>query len=531
VDVPKLILQGIGPRSLTLQRGTGRWELVTDIAADGIFLDSGFVHINDLISAVSTLQLLDVNTSPTQIAFSGTAPDDDLDANLPQNILGAINNQVTIEQTLAAAFGTSCLSGAASSFTATNGVVATGTFVVDGKFYTLAAWDNAVTVPTWVFVDSSATPPVFSSTTSLPLSDPDDLLVAYFPASGGTPDDAIDCRRLLNRVDDKVEVVVGTTGLAGTKLPAAHFATLTEAFAAIAQLENAELYKWNVRVAGVTEEPAADLPIAPPDGTTIYGVTQDALITWDDDETLFDLSGTAGVTFRDLVIGHQGGTADPPSSPTYRIVWGSTTLVDRCTIQNVMFDASTARVNALISTSSTWRNCLIENIGGAAGLSADVGLFFTVLDSSVIRGCQIIQAGTARSTLGDQSGIYLGSTSTKSVIEGCKIEGWEGYGIKVDAATVTYCRIANNGITNCDLNGIQLVGGQFLTITGNTIWDVGGSETGTAAAIYIVFISGGNRNVAVGNQLSGNGLVDNGTNNFHQTATDSDPLNGNQTPV
>jgi len=573
---PDLVLHRAA-RNLTIQRGSNRWELICDPTADGIYLDSGYLTIQDQLNAVSGLQFYDVNT-PSSVLFSG-ATDTDLDADLPQNILGAINHQRTIETGLELYNGSVILEGGEATLGGGTDIdVSECKCVVNGQYQVIAADTLTVTSDAYVYLDSTTSPPEFAQRATMPLPDPDDIPIGYVDTTASVPVSVVDMRMITDNFVRAREIVVGQVGAAGAKLPGAHFKTVGEACAAIKELTDPtsgtaqDFKEWRIVVAGLTEEQST--PIVVPSYCTIEGLSNNDSfgVYWDDDNALFDLTGAKYVTIRNLACGTSLGTS-PPSSAPYRVIVhadGGGTTAEFITIENLR--TAGGQINGVLNfEDDTLEHARI--VGVVSFSCTDWGIRIRDAENVSVVDCHVYKIGTTQSTRID--GITVGTgdnlTSKHCTVRGCTVEAFDGIGIRVydavdcgivdnsvqDAGGIgivlhgNRSRVANNTINDPDSYGIHLsLGGSARnTVTGNTIIDAADGEATNGHGVVcesdsstitgnvvepnsgatnpegVWLVTNADNNVVVGNDLNGGGVRDQGTNNFHQTATDSDPLN------
>lgn len=276
---------------------------------------------------------------------------------------------------------------------------------------------------------------------TLPLADPDDILLAMVELDGfpGAPSVTVtDLRYLMNDVDRRWDVTVGKLGATEPKWAsyAPHFETLAEAVEYVNNLmrpaSGTADRHFKIRIVGPTDENAADLPIHfRTDGVIVegaarladYNTTGDPVeIRWDSDNALIDFNNSSGLVFRNITFSYTGSDPNPVTPTRYVFTQGGEGVS-----YNIVID-----------------NCIL--VGDAQGLlavGASVGLDNSILGLRMT-GCNVWDA-LDFGVYQHPNNISIGWTIRDNYFQS------SGNGSMTDVAAVTlvgnYHRVDNNFVS------------------------------------------------------------------------------------
>lgn len=347
--------------------------------------------------------------------------------------------------------------------------------ILRGKKYGVSAASvtvPAVDAPYYFYVDGTTNPlvPAFAYTTSLPLPNPEDILLARADVAAGVlnPLTYINLTNPLQDIDRRVDILVGDLG-GWEPSPTPHFATLAEAVAYVGEImvpaSGTSGKQWRIRVIGPTTETAVPILI-PVSGIYIESAVAPVMppIQWSTPATpLFDLNGKDDLTFENLSFKYLnvGQPADPTGLQVVFSNGTSASPVDRLVIRHCRFDGNGKGHGFLLATTAgrQFTSPIIENNRCVA---TDFGLAFydTRCSSGVFRNNSFTSVGAQQSTYLD--GIHLEAGAGNN-INGNRIQdnsiGGVSYSrgvVLIAPATSNPNIIEGNRISRTDEMGIQV---------------------------------------------------------------------------
>lgn len=310
----------------------------------------------------------------------------------------------------------------------------------------------------------------------------------------------------LTRTDRKTDIFVGSIAASTYADDAAHFLTVSEAFAAIDVWVNETPFNtiagYRVRVVGPVTEVPTDLPlVVPVDGMIIEGVpltpsAEDHVgIAWSGDEYLFDVTGRTNVVFRDLYLAYNDGVAASLGTPDRYAFGGANTTgiqIERVRIRAIQ----PTRLHGYVSlTSGTNKEMCIRDCDWTG--ASDFGVLALDVDGDFLMdSCRLVRGGVNQTAAGGDGGINITGLAAPTVeglvrISGCTLVDFPNLGIFVDSApevTIADNRIHGvepdgTGVTSESISvgsdclravvkGNFIVGGGELVLTGNDAYGI-----------------------------------------------------------
>lgn len=334
----------------------------------------------------------------------------------------------------------------------------------------------------YVYIDGSAPAcPVYATTGTLPLPNPQDVLIGRYAYILFVGINAYqDLRQPLVDIDKRLDITVGEP--AGHDQPGdAHFATLAEAVQYVRETMQpfygtAGRYR-RIKIIGPTQEDTALLPIAPQlPGLIIEGAARRLdgsvgtpfEVTWDGDVPLFDLSGCHGIVIRNVNFRYVWSA--PSATPRHHTLFTCDYRVDGVRLHDALIENVTlfgpahgffyGNDDVDVDTGCnrvTFRNCVAEELTDFA-IWCSSG--FYPADYLRVKECvfkvENVPAN-AELTWGDYGIIVSNGDSTNWVIEDCSLEGgYKGIRFLGKYTTIQRTIIRNTAKTAVDARGYYL---------------------------------------------------------------------------
>jgi len=510
------------------------WGAVKLNASGGILrIMDGSVRIDDVLNALNVLSFSDVNAA-VAVPFSGAAPDNVIDALLPQNLLGGINRSADQERILDAAIGTELLSG----FALSNGGglsldYATGVAVVNGKRVSIAGSSLALPDNKTSIIYLDATDGAIKSVALSSTPAAEDAILGQVETAGGAITLIQDGRIFLttDHVIDEIGVGIGHQF---TKLSAAVEALGVNALAGKSQ-------KRVIRLFGDITEAPADLPISVPSNVVLDG--QGNRVTWSGDVALFKLNGSDGATIKNFALEWSGNSAADGTQSRVAFL-GATTPSDRVTIKGIVLTKTgTGFYHGLFKTGQVTDRLVIADC--VAEECKDFGIKHTagspsaqvcVRDSYFIEGASVggpdvATGGVEFANVGGiinncgfrlftGPGVNAIGVPTQLGIRNVRVDGSGQAGIVLSGnhTFVAGCRLQNCGGSMANSYAVSINGSRNFLVENN--FDP--AAVGVPKAVHTSAAS--RYNIVARNQFNGSGYLDDapaGDNTFENNRNDA----------
>jgi hypothetical protein len=515
------------------------------------------------------LQFYDTNTA-ADIDFSGPATNQSTLPTGTYSVLGAINKNVSWVSGDTNPWSTDIISGGACSYAGLDVSTAAASYTKQGQSYTEAIQTNWVTLadPSTNYITYNVSTNTYAAEATIDPSDDDKVYLHKYVVAGGIVTVDVDLRMHIQRVDQRVDLYVGSfhTPFDSYTDQVGHFDTLSGAIAAIDVMNNdsAGSYNraWRIKVIGNVLESSTALPIAiPTDGLIIEGAPHsDHRLVWGIDNAdyqgaLFDMNGKSGLVWRDLHI-HHDDSAATPQAVISRVVWDEATVgaVGGWLFQNVTITAaiaSTLHSFLYVSGSTSATNIRVEDCNWSG--ASEFGIHISEPSRVWITQTELVGTETQAGVGGAVAGIYLYSAAgTEGVwVTDCEVNTFQSVGIwcgRIDKPiirgnvihTIDVADTTNTDVTveaaygiyldlNCDKgvvsgNEVEFIGafaGAPDTVAGihadcskTRVYGNSASLLGALATQYGIWLGANSTNcIADTNQTNNYGLTDAGAAN------------------
>lgn len=319
----------------------------------------------------------------------------------------------------------------ATGLTAT--IDASSIVVVEGTGRDLSG--ESVVLPnntvSWIYVTPAGVLSVLAGSSAPSMSSPENVLLWKVTTVAGAVTARVDVRWFVRNVHRKLPLLVRSEGASADATSEAAFATLEGAVEYLSQFGASGMRSTTIIVRGdiTVEEPI----VIPVDGLTIRGEGDATISTGQILTPMFDVSGRARFTLRDLAFSceNAGSTLAEASSAVSDI------LIERCRILSGAEDwVSAVLFSGGAQSRVVVRDTVVESV--------EYGISLSEPSESTVEGSSFTSVDPISSLVGVQFGPLSGSygTAARNLVHECAVSGYiTGIVVSCDLPTVSECLV------------------------------------------------------------------------------------------